>query len=166
MVTIDIIILIIIGIGLVLGMVRGFLKQACATVGLIVGLLVARALFGVVGEQLAPHIGMSVSVAQIISFIVIWAVVPVLLMLAGEALTKVLEAVHLGSVNRLLGGITGAILNILFIGLFIQILEYIDPKEKLISRETKEESVFYHPVGEVTGIFFPAIKQVTEQIIK
>ena len=62
----DIVILIIIGAGIVMGLMRGLIKQACAVVGLIAGLLVARALYGMVGEQLAPHIGTSVSVAQII----------------------------------------------------------------------------------------------------
>ena len=83
MVVTDIVILIVIGAGIVMGLMRGLIKQACAVVGLIAGLLVARALYGMVGEQLAPHIGTSVSVAQIISFVVIWAVVPTILMVAG-----------------------------------------------------------------------------------
>ena len=81
--TIDIFIVVVLGIGLVSGLAKGFIKQACGLVGLIAGLLVARALYAAVGEQLAPHIGTSVSVAQIISFIIIWAVIPALLMLAG-----------------------------------------------------------------------------------
>ena len=86
--TIDIFIVVVLGIGLVSGLAKGFIKQACGLVGLIAGLLVARALYAAVGEQLAPHIGTSVSVAQIISFIIIWAVIPALLMLAGAALTR------------------------------------------------------------------------------
>lgn len=166
MTTIDICILVILAVGLITGISKGFIKQACAMIGLIAGLLVARALFGAVGEELAPHIGTSVSIARIISFIVIWAVVPLVLMLAGSALTKALEAVHLGFVNRLLGGVAGVAVYLLLLGLAVRVLEFADPENKLISRQTKQESVFYYPMGEVTGIFFPAIKEVTNQIIK
>lgn len=66
MAIIDIIILTGLGIGLVSGMIKGLVKQTCAVVGLVAGLLVARALYGAMGEQLASHIGTSVTVAQII----------------------------------------------------------------------------------------------------
>lgn len=162
----DIVILIIIGAGIVMGLMRGLIKQACAVVGLIAGLLVARALYAMVGEQLAPHIGTSVSVAQIISFVVIWAVVPTILMVAGMALTKVLEVAHLGIVNRLLGAVLGALLHVLFLGMLFKVIEYMDPDEKLIREKTKEESVFYNPVKETAGLFFPVIEKITHDIIK
>lgn len=166
MTAIDIVILIVIGAGIAIGMMRGLIKQACAVVGLIAGLLVARGLYTMVGEQLAPHIGTSVSVAQIISFVVIWAVVPTILMVAGMALTKVLEAASLGIVNRLLGAVLGALLNVLFLGMLFKVIEYIDPGQKLIREETKEESAFYNPVKETAGLFFPVIEKVTHEIIK
>ena len=165
MTAIDIFILVILGIGLVSGLTKGFIKQACTLIGLVAGLLVARALYTMVGEQLAPHIGTSVSVAQIISFIIIWTIIPALLMLAGAALTRALEIIHLGAVNRLLGGIAGIALHLLFLGILIKVIEYIDPEEKLLSQQVKQESVFYHPVEETAGMFFPAIKEVTEQLI-
>ena len=116
MATVDIFILVILAIGLISGLAKGFIRQACALVGLVAGLLVARALYAMAGEQLAAHIGTSVSVAQIISFIVIWAVVPMLLMLAGGALTRALEAIHLGGLNRLLGALAGVAINLLLLG--------------------------------------------------
>lgn len=162
----DLVILVVLGIGLVTGLTRGLIKQACATVGLVAGLLVARALYAVVGEQLAPHIGTSATVAGIISFIVIWAVVPVILMLAGEILTRTLEIAHLGMVNRLLGAVTGMLLYALLLGLLFKVVDTVDPNEKLISQQTKDKSLFYYPVSDVTGLFFPVIKKVTQHIIK
>lgn len=166
MATVDIFILVILAIGLISGLAKGFIRQACALVGLVAGLLVARALYAMAGEQLAAHIGTSVSVAQIISFIVIWAVVPMLLMLAGGALTRALEAIHLGGLNRLLGALAGVAINLLLLGILIRVVEYVDPEEKMLPAETRQESRFYGPVKEVAGVFFPAIKEVTEQLIK
>lgn len=66
--TLDWIIIAFIAMGAVLGFAKGALKQAAAIVGLVAGLLLARALFLQVGEKLAVEIGTSVSVAQIIAF--------------------------------------------------------------------------------------------------
>ena len=51
MTTIDIIILAVTGMGVIMGLMKGFVKQMASIVGLIAGLLVARALFGTVAEK-------------------------------------------------------------------------------------------------------------------
>ena len=67
----------------------------------------------------------------------------------------------------MLGAVTGMVLHLLFLGVLIKVVEYIDPDEKMLTPEREgTKSVFYHPVGETAGLFFPAIKQVTEQLIK
>ena len=82
---------------------QGFVKQLASIVGIIAGLLLARALFGVVGEQLAPKLGTSTTVAQIIAFILIWVIVPIALSLIASIITKALSAIKLGWLNRWLG---------------------------------------------------------------
>ncbi len=76
MATIDIIILAMIGVGVIMGLMKGFVKQMASIVGLIAGLLMARALFGIVAERLAPVLGTSTTVAQVLAFILIWVAVP------------------------------------------------------------------------------------------
>ena len=51
MTTIDIIILTLLGIGAVTGFMKGFLKQLAGLLGLVAGLLVAKALYATVAEQ-------------------------------------------------------------------------------------------------------------------
>ena len=53
----------------------------------------------------------------------------------------------------------------ILIGLAIHVIEYIDPNNELISATKKKESVLYYPMEEFAGIFFPAAKAVTEQIV-
>lgn len=166
MTAIDIIILVLLGVGLIWGFIKGFLKQLASVTGLIAGLLMARALYVMVGEKLAPQIGTSVTVAQIISFVVIWVAIPLILYIVATMLTKALEAVHLGGINRIFGALLGMLISLLWVGLFIHVLQYIDSDNVLISKTKKESSLLYYPAEKVTGLFFPAIKQVTEQIIK
>ena len=65
MATIDWVIIILLALGAVSGFMKGFFKQLAAVVGLIAGLLVARALFAGLGEQLAVAVGIRDSFCDI-----------------------------------------------------------------------------------------------------
>ena len=153
MATIDIIILAMIGVGVIMGLIKGFVKQMASIVGLIAGLLMARALFGIVAERLAPVLGTSTTVAQVFAFV-------------ASLLTKALDAVHLGWLNRWLGSGLGALKYMILIGLAIHVIEYIDPNNEMISATKKKESVLYYSMRDLSGIFFPVFKNVTEQLIE
>ena len=166
MTTIDIIILVVIGVGVIQGLMKGFVKQLASIVGLIAGLLVARALFASVAEKLAPVLGTSTVIAQILAFVLIWVAVPLGFVLFASFLTKALDAVRLGWLNRWLGSGLGALKYMILIGLAIHVLEYIDPKDEMIDATKKQESVLYYSIRDLSGIFFPVFKNVTEQLIE
>ncbi|MBO5252103.1 MAG: CvpA family protein [Bacteroidaceae bacterium] len=161
----DIIILVLIGVGVIQGLMKGSIKQLAAIVGLVAGLLLARALFGTVAEQLAPALGTSITIAQILSFILIWVAVPLGCSLVASVLTKALEVINLGWLNRLLGALLGAVKVMVLVGIGIYVLEYIDPKSEIMSETTKEASVLYSPMKDFVNLFLPAIKEVTDNII-
>ena len=162
---IDIIILVLVGVGIIQGLMKGFLKQLAVIVGLVAGLLVARALFGMVAEHLVAALGTSTTVAQILAFVLIWVIVPLVCILIASVLTKALDVIRLGWINRLLGGLFGAVKVMLLVGLAIHVLEYLDPRSEVIGKTKKEASVLYNPVKEFTDVFFPVLKDVTDKII-
>jgi colicin V production protein len=165
MTTIDIIIVIIIGAGAIMGLFKGFIKQLAMIAGLVVGLIAAKALYISLAEKICPTVTDSMTVAQIISFVVIWMAVPLAFTLVAALFSKALEAVSLGAVNRLLGLVLGALKYVILIGLFINVLEFVDSDNRLISRTNKEQSVLYYPMKNFVGMFFPAVKEVTQQYI-
>ena len=162
----DWIIIAIIAIGILLGFMKGAVKQAATIVGLVAGLLLARALFSQLGERLTVELGTSVSVSQVIAFFLIWILVPVVFLLLASMLTKALEIVHLGIVNRLLGALLGAVKYAFIVSLAVSFLEYIDNKDELINRTVKQSSLLYYPVKELSGLFIPTLKNVTNEIIQ
>lgn len=161
---IDIIILVLIGIGAISGLMRGSIKQLAQIVGFVAGLLLARGMFGVVAEQLAPALGTSITIAQILSFILIWVAVPIGCSLIASVLTKALNVVNLGWLNRLAGAMLGAVKLMMLIGLGIYVLEYIDPKSEMVSKTTKKSSLLYSPMKEFVDQCLPVVKDVTEDI--
>jgi len=103
MTTIDIIILVILGAGAIVGFAKGFLRQLAGLLGLVAGLLIAKALYATVAERIFLPLTDSLTVAQGIAFVIIWLAVPLAFLLLALLLTKAMEAVSLGWVNRLLG---------------------------------------------------------------
>lgn len=165
MTTIDIILLLAIGAGAVRGFMKGFLKQLTSILGLIVGLIAAKALYASLAEELCPAVTDSMTVAQVLSFIVIWIAVPLIFTIVASVLTKAMEVISLGWLNRLLGAALGGVKFLLLASLLICVIEFIDPGNQLISETKKEASVLYYPVETFAGIFFPAAKEVTQQYI-
>ena len=165
MTIIDIILLVVIGAGAVIGFIKGFIKQLASILGLIVGLLAAKALYVSVAERVFSKITDSMTFAQILAFVVIWIVVPLWFLLVAALLTKAMEAVSLGWLNRWLGAGLGALKFLLLVSLLICVVEFIDSDNTMIDRTMKEESVLYYPIESFAGMFFPAAKEVTEQYI-
>ena len=129
------------------------------------GLLAAKALYASLAEKLCPTITDSMTVAQILAFVIIWIAVPLTFTLVASLLTKAMEAVSLGWLNRWLGSGLGALKFLLLTSLIICVIEFIDADNTLISKTKKEESVLYYPMEKFAGIFFPVAKEVTQQYI-
>ena len=165
MTTIDIIILIALGAGVIVGFMKGFIRQLASILGLIVGLLAAKALYTSLAVKLCPTVTDSMTVAQILAFIIIWIAVPLIFTLVASVLTKALEAVSLGWLNRMLGAGLGALKYLLLVSLVICVIQFIDSDSQLISQTKKEQSLLYYPMEKFAGIFFPVAKEVTQQYI-
>ncbi|WP_297329546.1 CvpA family protein [uncultured Bacteroides sp.] len=165
MTSIDIIILVIVGIGTVIGFMKGFVKQLASLLGLIIGLLAAKALYTPLAEKLCPTVTDSMTFAQILAFIMIWIAVPLAFALVASLLTKAMEAISLGWLNRWLGSGMGALKYLLLTSLLIGVIEFVDSNNTLINKTKKDESVLYYPIESFSGIFLPAAKHITEQYI-
>lgn len=143
---IDFIILLAFGAGIVTGYFKGFIRQLASILGLIAGLLAAKMLYASLAAKLCPTVTDSMTVAQILAFLIIWIAVPLLFALVASLLTKAMEAISLGWLNRWLGCGLGALKYLLLVSLAIYVIEFIDSDNKLIRQTKKSESLFYYPI--------------------
>ena len=146
-------------IGLISGLRDGLVKQIAGLAGLIGGLLLGRAFYMPVGELLIDTFGMSIQVAQVTAFILILIIIPLLFSFAGWFVSKLLKAICLGWVNRLLGGAVGVLKFSLLAGIIITCIEFFDKQDTFISEQKKMDSALYYPIYDATGIFFDGIKE-------
>ena len=165
MTTNDIILTVILLAGFITGLNKGFIKQLASIVGLVVGLFAAKALYEAVAEKISPIVDGSMTAAHIISFVAIWLIVPLLFIFVASLLTRAMEAISLGWINRILGGVLGVLKYLLLASIVIVLIEYLDPDNKLIDKTKKENSVLYYPMQKVAELFFPAAKKITQQYI-
>ena len=160
MATLDIIILLALLVGAILGFMKGFLKQLATLLGLIAGLVAAKALYMGLAEKLSPVLNDSMTAAQVIAFVGIWIAVPLVFTLIASLLTKAMELISLGWLNRWLGAVLGVLKYLLIGSLLVGVIEFFDSDNRIINQTMKRDSVFYYPMEEFAGLFFPVIRNV------
>lgn len=165
MAPLDIIILLLLVAGVITGMMKGFIRQLASLLGLVVGLLAAKMLYATVAEEYCSKITDNPTLAQILAFVLIWAFVPMAFALVAHLISKALEAVELGWINRLLGGALGALKFLLVGSMMVCGIEFVDADDTLISRSTKKSSMFYYPLEKAAGIFMPVATKWTKELI-
>lgn len=166
MTVIDLTILICAAIGAIIGFSKGMIWQIGSIMGLIVGFIAARYLYIYVAEKYIWSFTGSLTAAQVISFVGIWIIVPVIFSLVTSLLSKAVNATPLGCVNHLLGGVLGVLQCLLFIGVMINGFDLIDSDHHMLEKDKKDNSYFYYPLKSATGSLFPTARDLTEDFIR
>lgn len=155
----DIIISALLVIGLIGGLTKGLVKQIASLAGLIAGILIGKALYMPVGDWITTVLGSSPETSRIVAFIAILIIVPLLFSVMGWLIAKILHAISLGWLNRLLGAVVGVIKYALLAGIIITVIELFDRNDALISEANKTNSIFYYPLFNATDVFFDNVKE-------
>ena len=74
--------------------------------------------------------------------------------MAGKILTKIADFAMLGLLNKVAGGIFGALKVAVILGAFLIFFEKLTTPLGLINEETKEDSVFYEPIKDLGDLIF------------
>lgn len=134
----DVIVLAVLAVGLWQGVSDGFVKSLCSFAGFLVGLLVAYTFYLMVGEKIAPHLGKNVQAAPIVAFIILWLAVPIAMNFAGIVLTKFLDFICLGGLNKIGGAGFGVVKYFLGATLVLYALVMMN----MVPMETVDNSFF------------------------
>ncbi|MBD3368068.1 MAG: hypothetical protein GF405_07855 [Candidatus Eisenbacteria bacterium] len=115
---VDLVILVILLIGIVGGLARGFVRGLLGLVGLALGVLLAAAHHGWVANTLLGFIP-GERASAVVAFILIFIAVVVVVGLIAVAITKALRLVALGWLDRLAGGALGLLMSAIVAGLLL-----------------------------------------------
>jgi membrane protein required for colicin V production len=154
---IDVLILIILVISMVTGFVNGFIKEIASLAALVLGVWGAIRFSSFTAEKLYDYFDMTGKYVGIISFVVTFAVIAIGIHFAGIIVDKLMKAVALGFVNRLLGIAFGLIKAVLILSVIFVVLNAIDARRPFLPNERIETSMLYKPISDIAPALFPII---------
>lgn len=151
----DIIIIVIAVISAISGFTKGLILSLASFAGLVLGIYTS-VMFASWGEDiLAKFLHIDHKYLYIISFILIFAIVSGLVYGIGKMLESIADFTALGLVNKLGGALLGLVKAAFIIGLIIFLIDVFDRDDKLISKQTKDNSLFYRQIEEIISDFVP-----------
>lgn len=155
MIVIDLLIAVLLGYALFKGLQKGLIVSVISLIALIAGIYFSLRFSFFTSEILQQSTQWSPNAITVSAFFITFSFVLVLLFLLGKILTKLVNAVALGFINKLAGAVFESLKMILIISVFLNLFQKINYNNLLVSEEKLEESVFYHSIEEVSRSIFP-----------
>ena len=154
----DIILVIPLLWGLYKGISRGIVKELATLIALITGIYGAVHFADNIHPYLKEQFAIESSFLPIISFAVTFIVLVLAVKLIGFIVDKILKAVALGIISRLLGGVFGVLKAVFILSALLLIINTFDYYIKLIPVEQKKQSVLYKPISNMIPSIMPNVK--------
>jgi len=154
---IDFIIIIILAFGLIRGFTYGLVKEVASLAALILGIWGAIKFSNFTAARLYDWFDMAGKYVGIIAFIITFIVIVVAVHFVGIIADRLVHAVALGFLNRLLGIVFGLFKAALILSVIFVILNAIDAKHSFLPKDTIERSKFYNPIADIAPALFPVI---------
>ncbi len=139
------------------GFKKGLVFELVSIVALILGVYGGLKFSDTTAEYLASYIDSEY--LNIVSFTVTFLIILVLVFAAGKVVERIINMVALKLVNKLLGALFAVLKIGLALGVLLTIIESYDSKLNFIPKETKENSILYKPLLEVSNKILPEIEK-------
>jgi len=137
------------------GYTKGFIVQLATLAALLLGILGAVMFSDFTSSLIIKNFDVSGQYLPIISFAVTFIAIVIAVHLLAKMLNKLIDAIALGIINRLLG-VTFSVLKIAFIvSIILVLVNKADNKFNFIPSSTKEESLMYKPLSNFAPMIFP-----------
>jgi membrane protein required for colicin V production len=151
----DYAIIVLIAIGAFYGLTRGAVRMITSAVSLIAAIYVASVYYARAGAIAESQLGTRPTVGAVIGFIAVFALVFIAVEIVGNAIVRVLEIVHLGALDRLVGGLLGAAIAASIAGFAVMLLSAMLPANAAILRDSQVVPMLF-AYNEAVVAFIPA----------
>lgn len=155
---IDIIILAVAAWSIFRGFRNGLVIEVASVAALVFGIWGAIRFSGYTQARLMEFFDMQTEYIGLISFILTFAAIVVLIHLLARIIDKLMKAVALGLLVRILGMVFAVIKSVLIMSILFVILNTIDQRARFLPHEKINESMFYNPISDFAPLLFPIIE--------
>jgi membrane protein required for colicin V production len=158
---------IVLGALILFGLVRGFMKglfvEVASLVALVAGVYGAIHFSNFAAEFLQTKTEWNEKTINITAFAITFVVIVLAIGLAGKALTKLADFAALGIINKVAGGVFGALKIALILSVVLNIFDKFNNTITLLDTDTKEASTLYKPVKSLVPMIFPNLLNLNEE---
>jgi len=137
------------------GFVKGLIIELATLAGLVLGILAAYFFADSLQSLIKDYFSFNDQATRIIAYVIIFVLVWLVVYLVGKLVEKSVDLVAMGWLNKLLGAVVGIVKGIVLVCIILYIFEKIDTREKVITPQVKEGSMFYQPIMEVVHFIIP-----------
>jgi membrane protein required for colicin V production len=150
--------------GLIRGAIKGFFVEIASLLALVLGVYGAIHFSSFAAKFLESKVDWNEKTINIIAFAITFVIIVLVISLAGKALTKLADFVALGILNKLLGGVFGALKIGLILSVLLIIFNKLNNTLPFMEKKDLEDSILYKPVKSIAPMIFPnLIKSETEE---
>jgi membrane protein required for colicin V production len=158
----DLFLLIPVALGFVFGLYKGFVKEITSLASIFFGIYGAKLLSPLVSNILIAKFDFSTKTAQPLAYLLIFIAILVIMLMLAKMLDKVFDSMSLGGVNKLFGGIFGALKIALIVSVLLNIFDAIDSKFSILTLATKDNSIGYKPLMKLAPKLWEETKKDTK----
>ena len=162
----DIIILLPLLLGLVMGIRKGLIIELTGLLSIIVGLVCVRIWGAVATGWLMQQVNWSEAVCGVLAHALLFLAVSISLHLIARLLTKLFKTICLGWLNRLLGGVFGLVKWSLIVLLVVFCIDRLDQQFQILKPELKKQSMIYHHLTPLSEKTWKKVKEQTASFIE
>ena len=140
----DIVILLPLLIGLVRGLMKGLVTEIIAIAAVVLGFIGAKIWGHEFSAWILQQFTWPQPVCDAVAYALLFIAITLALNLVGRLISKLLKAIHLGWVNRLLGGAFGAAKWAVIVLAVVFCVNKLDTQFHFLQPELKNSSLLYH----------------------
>lgn len=146
---------------LLFGLIRGFMKglfvEVASLVALVAGVYGAIHFSDFAASFLETKVDWNEKTINITAFAITFVIIVIVIALAGKALTKLADFAALGILNKLLGGVFGALKIGLILSVLLIVFDSMNNTIPFADEEDLKDAILYEPVKGLAPMIFPTI---------
>lgn len=156
---IDIVLGLILVIGLIKGLRKGFIIELTSLISLIAGIYGAIHFSYFTVDFIDDYMSWNPDYINLIAFILTFIIIVVGISILGKLITKTAELIQLGMLNKLLGAIFGVLKTGFVLGIILLFFSAFNTNEEIIEHEKVEASVIYPSLEKFGESILPSVVQ-------